>query len=227
MSTGLVVLAAPSCSLSGSGGSLALRDGRFRGTHAVRGAGEADRDARRSRCWPARRTTASWASGRRCCSSPRRSARPAGPPGGSSTTSPRIVPGVTHVEVDAEHHLDLVRRLGILRTPTTLVLDAAGPRGRAGGGGADEGQVYDALAVRTSLNRRDACRPSRSAHLAVSWGDQPLSSRVICSMSASTISCGQPVGVGLGLPAEHLAGLGRRRRSARRPRSAARTARRR
>jgi thiol-disulfide isomerase/thioredoxin len=34
--------------------------------------------------------------------------------------------GVVHVEVDAEQHLDLVRRLGILRTPTTLVLDAAG-----------------------------------------------------------------------------------------------------
>ena len=38
----------------------------------------------------------------------------------------RIVPGVTHVEVDAEQHLDLVRRLGVLRTPTTVVLDAAG-----------------------------------------------------------------------------------------------------
>ena len=38
----------------------------------------------------------------------------------------RIVPGVRHVEVDAEHHLDLVRRLGVLRTPTTLVLDPAG-----------------------------------------------------------------------------------------------------
>jgi thiol-disulfide isomerase/thioredoxin len=37
-----------------------------------------------------------------------------------------LVPGVEHVEVDAEHHLDLVRRLGVLRTPTTLVLDAAG-----------------------------------------------------------------------------------------------------
>ncbi|MDX6301141.1 MAG: hypothetical protein QOF53_2355 [Nocardioidaceae bacterium] len=37
-----------------------------------------------------------------------------------------VVPGVTHVEVDAEKHLDLVRRLGILRTPTTLVLDASG-----------------------------------------------------------------------------------------------------
>lgn len=36
------------------------------------------------------------------------------------------VPGVVHVEIDAEHHLDLVRRLGIMRTPTTLVLDAHG-----------------------------------------------------------------------------------------------------
>ncbi|WP_116946877.1 thioredoxin family protein [Jiangella endophytica] len=34
--------------------------------------------------------------------------------------------GVVHVEIDAEHHLDLVRRLNILRTPTTLVLDGTG-----------------------------------------------------------------------------------------------------
>jgi thiol-disulfide isomerase/thioredoxin len=33
---------------------------------------------------------------------------------------------VAHVEVDAESHLDLVRRLGILRTPTVLVVDARG-----------------------------------------------------------------------------------------------------
>ena len=37
-----------------------------------------------------------------------------------------VVPGVTHVEVDAESHLDLVRRLNVLKTPTTLVLDARG-----------------------------------------------------------------------------------------------------
>ena len=37
-----------------------------------------------------------------------------------------MVDGVAHVEVDAEHHLELVRRLGVLKTPTTLVLDAAG-----------------------------------------------------------------------------------------------------
>jgi thiol-disulfide isomerase/thioredoxin len=37
-----------------------------------------------------------------------------------------VVPGVVHLEVDAEHHLELVRRLDVLRTPTTLILDAAG-----------------------------------------------------------------------------------------------------
>ncbi len=34
--------------------------------------------------------------------------------------------GIAHVEVDAEHHLDVVRRFGILRTPTTLIIDASG-----------------------------------------------------------------------------------------------------
>jgi len=37
-----------------------------------------------------------------------------------------MVDGVTHVEVDAEAHLTLVRDLEIDRTPTVLVLDAAG-----------------------------------------------------------------------------------------------------
>ena len=36
------------------------------------------------------------------------------------------VGGVRHLEVDAEAQLDAVRALGILRTPTTLVLDRAG-----------------------------------------------------------------------------------------------------
>ncbi len=35
-----------------------------------------------------------------------------------------MVPGVTHVEIDAEAHLELVRALEIEATPTTLVLDA-------------------------------------------------------------------------------------------------------
>ncbi|WP_371530616.1 thioredoxin family protein [Streptomyces sp. NBC_01283] len=37
-----------------------------------------------------------------------------------------MVPGVAHVEIDAEAELDLVRELGILKTPTVLVLDADG-----------------------------------------------------------------------------------------------------
>ncbi|MEU8251281.1 thioredoxin family protein [Nonomuraea sp. NPDC048916] len=37
-----------------------------------------------------------------------------------------VVPGVTHVEIDAESRLDLVRELDIMRTPTVLVLDEAG-----------------------------------------------------------------------------------------------------
>lgn len=37
-----------------------------------------------------------------------------------------LVDGVRHVEVDAESHLDLVRRLDVMRTPTVFVLDGAG-----------------------------------------------------------------------------------------------------
>jgi len=45
-----------------------------------------------------------------------------------------MVDGVTHVEIDAEAHLDLVRRLDVTRTPTVLVLDGAGRiRSRATG----------------------------------------------------------------------------------------------
>ncbi len=37
-----------------------------------------------------------------------------------------MVDGVTHVELDAEERLALVRELNILKTPTVLVLDGAG-----------------------------------------------------------------------------------------------------
>lgn len=37
-----------------------------------------------------------------------------------------MVAGVAHVEIDAEERLPLVRELGIVRTPTVLVLDARG-----------------------------------------------------------------------------------------------------
>jgi len=57
-----------------------------------------------------------------------------------------VVPGVEHLEVDAEHHLELVRRLGILRTPTTLVLDAAGREVNRAAGAPRKEQVLSALA---------------------------------------------------------------------------------
>lgn len=37
-----------------------------------------------------------------------------------------LVPGVAHVEIDAEGHLRLVRALDVVKTPTVLVLDAEG-----------------------------------------------------------------------------------------------------
>ncbi len=37
-----------------------------------------------------------------------------------------MVPGVVHIEVDAESHLELVRQLDVTRTPTVLVLDSTG-----------------------------------------------------------------------------------------------------
>ena len=54
-------------------------------------------------------------------------------------------PGVAHVEVDAEHHLDVVRRLGILRTPTTLVLDPAGHEVVRAAGAPSKEQVVSSL----------------------------------------------------------------------------------
>jgi thiol-disulfide isomerase/thioredoxin len=58
------------------------------------------------------------------------------------------VPGVEHVEIDAEHHLALVRRLGILRTPTTLILDGTGHELSRAQGTPSPDQVLVALAGR-------------------------------------------------------------------------------
>ncbi len=57
-----------------------------------------------------------------------------------------VVPGVAHVEVDAESQLDLVRRLGILKTPTTLVLDAGGREVLRASGQPRKADVLAALA---------------------------------------------------------------------------------
>ncbi|HET7325838.1 MAG TPA: thioredoxin family protein [Nocardioidaceae bacterium] len=57
------------------------------------------------------------------------------------------VAGVRHVEIDAESHLELVRRVAVQATPTTLVLDEAG-RVRVRASGVPRAQqVLSALAA--------------------------------------------------------------------------------
>lgn len=58
-----------------------------------------------------------------------------------------LVPGVSHVEIDAESRLDLVRRLDITRTPTVLVLDRAGSVVKKAAGQPRKADVLAALAA--------------------------------------------------------------------------------
>ncbi|MGN9787084.1 TlpA family protein disulfide reductase [Nonomuraea sp. ZG12] len=57
-----------------------------------------------------------------------------------------LVPGVAHVEVDAESRLDLVRRLDVLRTPTVFVLDSSGNIMKKASGQPRKADVLNALA---------------------------------------------------------------------------------
>lgn len=105
----------------------AARDGRFRGTHKVAGAldeGEVSAKAggRQIPVWEGielgERATLLQFSSAFCA--PCRATRVVLAEVASG------LPGVVHQEIDAEHHLDLVRRVGVSRTPTTLIL---GPDG--------------------------------------------------------------------------------------------------
>jgi thiol-disulfide isomerase/thioredoxin len=55
------------------------------------------------------------------------------------------VPGVRHIEVDAESHLDAVRELGILRTPTILLVNASGEIVRRASGLPTRSQLLNAV----------------------------------------------------------------------------------
>ncbi|APY89506.1 thioredoxin [Streptomyces alfalfae] len=56
-----------------------------------------------------------------------------------------MVPGVAHVEIDAEEHLALVRELRVEKTPTVLVLDASGRVVRRAAGQPRRADVIAAL----------------------------------------------------------------------------------
>lgn len=57
--------------------------------------------------------------------------------------------GVSHVDLDVAQHLDLVRRFGVMRTPTVLLLDASG---------AVVGRMSGATDRRQALAALDSCR---------------------------------------------------------------------
>jgi thiol-disulfide isomerase/thioredoxin len=127
----------------------AWADGRFTGTHRVRGAEGADTAEVAADPAPVsvladhdvalgERATLLQFSSAFCA--PCRAARR------TLADVAAVVPGVKHVELDAEHHLELVRRLGIMRTPTTLVLDARGQELTRAAGAPRKEQVLSALA---------------------------------------------------------------------------------
>jgi thiol-disulfide isomerase/thioredoxin len=130
-----IVVAAVAVAL-GFGLYRAATDGRFRGTHRVRGADDpspaaepAEPSAVAGTRWQEQlgeRATFLQFSSAFCA--PCRATRRVLADVAAGT------PGIVHIDVDAEHHLDVVRRLGVLRTPTTLILDGQGRElGRASG----------------------------------------------------------------------------------------------
>jgi thiol-disulfide isomerase/thioredoxin len=62
-----------------------------------------------------------------------------------------LTDGVAHVEIDAESRLDLVRELGVLRTPTVLVLAADGTIVRRASGQPRKPDVIAAIGAAVGL----------------------------------------------------------------------------
>jgi thiol-disulfide isomerase/thioredoxin len=147
MSTGAWVLVVAVVGALLFGLYRALTDGRFRGTHRVHGV--EDEPAQEAEQVESLLAGTPWADdlGERAtllqfssafCAPCRAARRILGDV--AATT-----PGVAHIEVDAEHHLDVVRRLGILRTPTTLVLSGQGVEVTRATGAPTRQQVLVAL----------------------------------------------------------------------------------
>lgn len=144
MSQGVWILVVALVLATGFGVYRAARDGRFRGTHPVRG-GAATEDHEDSVLEGVdlehelgERATLLQFSSAFCapCRATRR----------VLADVAEVVPGVVHVEVDAEHHLELVRRLGVVRTPTTLILDQHGREVSRASGAPRKDEVLASLA---------------------------------------------------------------------------------
>ncbi len=153
MSAGLVVLLVAVGLAAAFGVYRAATDGRFRGTRDLSSGAGADRTEVEEQVpasvWDSVAPAAEVALGEKAtlvqfssafCAPCRATRR-------ILTDVAGVVPGVVHVEIDAEHHLELVRELGILRTPTTLVLDAAGAETTRAVGAPKKEQVLQALAA--------------------------------------------------------------------------------
>lgn len=154
MSTGAWIAVAAVCVALAVGLWRLASDGRFRGTRAVRRASPPDPVARGAAAEPVAEPAADLVAalghelGTRAtllqfssafCAPCRATRRVLG-------EVTRLVEGVTHVEVDAEQHLDATRTFKILRTPTTLVLDASGVEVTRATGAPTRDQVLTALA---------------------------------------------------------------------------------
>ncbi len=171
MGVGAWVVVVVLCAATAFGVHRALTDGRFRGTHQVRGV-EASGDTDTGPTTPAPSPAPGYAEpaavpARDTTGSRALTADDIGAPLGERATLLQfssafcapcratrrvlsevadIVPGVTHVEVDAESHLALVRLVGVQRTPTTLVLGADGSELTRAAGALRKPQVLHALA---------------------------------------------------------------------------------
>jgi thioredoxin-like negative regulator of GroEL len=148
VSDGAWVLVVVLGAASAFGAWRAARDGRFRGTHEVRGAEVTDSAEERpvsvlhgadiEHELGERATLLQFSSA--FCAPCRVTRR-------VLVEVADVVPGVVHVEVDAEHHLELVRRLGVSRTPTTLILDADGREVSRASGAPKRDEVIATLAA--------------------------------------------------------------------------------
>jgi len=147
MTTGAWILLASLVLVVAVGLWRAYADGRFRGTHAVTGAESSAAPTPEpllSQDQLGERATLLQFSSAFCapCRATRR----------VLGEIAAVVPGVVHVEIDAEQHLDLVRRVGVMRTPTTLVLDGRGHEITRASGAPRKEQVLSALRDAVSEN---------------------------------------------------------------------------